>query len=253
LRIGSMGDWIVLFWLGLGFVGLVISGRWLSRHIQGLGLLLFESERGAIGLYCLALFPGVVLHELSHFAAAKLLRVPTGGLSVVPKHSGNGELLLGSVQVARTDPLRAAAIGASPLLAGCAAVLSIARWGFGLADPGPPLSGGWLDALAASLARPGFAAWLYLAFAVSNSMLPSSSDRRGWIVSATLIGGLLAGLYLLGWFPELYPQVGRWALGLARMLCYVLGISVAASAVVAAGVLILEKLAGWAKGLRIEY
>ncbi len=248
-----MGEWVVLFWLALAFGGLILISRWLTRHIQGLGLLIFEDERPALGLYYLALFPGVLLHELSHLVAAKSLWVRTGKLSLFPRRRGDDEVLLGSVQISRTDPVRASLIGLAPLLVGCVVILSIARWGFELGDPGHPLSGRWIEILVASLKQPGFGLWLYLTFAVSNAMLPSGSDRREWLPALAFVAALLGGLYLLGWFPGIWLHFGEWALWAAQTLCYILGISLAASAAFAVLVFVLERLAGWIRGMRVEY
>lgn len=248
-----MGEWAVLFWLALAFVGLILLSRWLTSHIQGLGLLIFKGERPALGLYYLVLFPGVFLHELSHLVAAKSLGVRTGKFSLFPRRRGDDEVLLGSVQVSRTDPVRASLIGLAPLVAGCAAILSIARWGFQLDDPGYYLAGHWSEVLAIALKQPGFGLWLYLTFAVSNAMLPSGSDRHEWLPAFAFVAALLGGLYLLGWFPGIWLHLGEWALWAAQTLCYVLGISLTASVAFAILVFVLERLAGWVRGMKVEY
>jgi hypothetical protein len=138
-------------------------------------------------------------------------------------------------------------------MVGCAVILSVARWGFQLDDPGYYLSGRWSEILAVSLEQPGFGLWLYLTFAVSNAMLPSGSDRRDWLPAFAFVAALLGGLYLLGWFPGIWLHLREWALWAAQTLCYVLGISLAASVAFAVLVFLLERLAGWIRGMRVEY
>ena len=84
-----------------------------------------------IGSVFAAVFPGVLLHELSHFVMARLLRVRTGRFSLLPSLMEDGKLRLGFVETDETDLLREALIGTAPLITGGAAVayLGISRLG----------------------------------------------------------------------------------------------------------------------------
>ena len=62
-------------------------------------------------------FPGTVLHEMSHYVVAKLLFVRTGKVSLLPRFTENG-IVLGSVEVGKTDFIRHFLIGIAPLLVG---------------------------------------------------------------------------------------------------------------------------------------
>lgn len=154
------------------------------------------------------LFPGVFLHELSHYVMARLLGVRTGRFSLLPKVMANGNLRLGYVETAATDPLRDTLIGAAPLISGMVVVTLLGINQLGIM----PLTSSliawdwqtlWAEAVKLPL-RPDFWLWFYLAFAVSSTMLPSSADRRAWWSI-----GLFVGLVLI---LTLLPGVSAWML-----------------------------------------
>lgn len=186
----------------------VVIQRILYRELQSIFLLITRRPSTAFGLFSLLLFPGVFLHELSHFVMARLLGVRTGRFSLLPKVMSNGNLRLGYVETAVTDPLRDTLIGAAPLVSGMVVVtlLSVNQLGI-LPLTESLIAGNWGSfwAEAGKLpSRPDFWVWFYLAFAVSSTMLPSSADRRAWWSI-----GLIIGLVLL---LSLLPGVSSWML-----------------------------------------
>ena len=186
----------------------LVVQRWLHRELQAVFLLLTRRPVSALGLFSLLFFPGVLLHELSHFVMARLLGVRTGKLSLLPKVMANGNLRLGFVETAQTDPLRDTLIGAAPLISGMAVVsiLSLKPLGI-LLLTGMLFNSDWTNfwVEAAKLpARPDFWLWFYLAFTVSSTMLPSASDRRAW----WSVGLFFAILLILA----ILPGVSSWML-----------------------------------------
>ena len=186
----------------------LVVQRWLHRELQAVFLLLTRRPVSALGLFSLLFFPGVLLHELSHFVMARLLGVRTGKLSLLPKVLANGNLRLGFVETAQTDPLRDTLIGAAPLISGMAVVSILGLKPLGIL----PLTGMlfdpdwatfWVEA-AKLPARPDFWLWFYLAFTVSSTMLPSASDRRAW----WSVGLFFAILLILA----ILPGVSSWML-----------------------------------------
>jgi hypothetical protein len=145
------------------------------------------------------MLPGVFVHEGSHWLAAMLLGVRTGKFSLIPERTPDAGLRLGFVETEHVDPLRESLIGAAPLIAGSALIILVGYDRLGAGPVGAALGRG--DVLAAAQAAqammraPDFWLWLYFIFAVSNSMLPSASDRRAWwpvLGGAAVITGLLA-------------------------------------------------------------
>ncbi len=188
-------------------VPLVFLQRLLHREIQAVLLILTRNVQLTIGLFSVFFFPGVALHELSHFLMAKLLRVRTGRFSLFPKALPNGRLQMGYVETAQTDVFRDSLIGLAPLIAGSLFVAYVGNrleldilWDY--------LRNGQLDFFYVSLGSlptaPDFYLWLYLAFTVSSTMLPSESDGHAWLP----LGIWVAGLFALAAFAG----AGTWML-----------------------------------------
>ena len=191
-----------LMWLLLLLGPLFFAQRSLHREIQAIFLLITRRMDFSIVLFSLLFFPGVLLHEASHFVMARLLGVRTGRFSLLPRPLPNGRLQLGFVETQATDWVRETLIGAAPLLTGGLLVAYAGVQRLGLTAAWEALNNGASGALQAALesmlGRPDFWLWFYLAIAVSSTMLPSASDRRAWLplglVAVLLLGiGLLAG------------------------------------------------------------
>ncbi|HEX9028794.1 MAG TPA: hypothetical protein VF823_06440, partial [Anaerolineales bacterium] len=101
---------------------LLILQRLSQRETQAIFLLLTRRADIAVVLFSLLFLPGVILHEASHYVVARLLRVRTGRVSLLPRTLPNGRLQLGFVETASSDWLRDTLIGAAPLFSGGAFV-----------------------------------------------------------------------------------------------------------------------------------
>lgn len=171
-------------WLLLSLALLVLLERWIHRHLQGLWLLVFRDADVALVIYSLSMLPGVLLHELSHLLVATLLGVQAGHFSVIPERMEDGTLRLGYVETQKVDFFREALIGAAPLILGSAAIIFVSYAWLGVRPVGEALARGDLLGMAqgvqAMTRAADFWLWLYFIFTVSNSMLPSASDRRAW-------------------------------------------------------------------------
>ena len=249
-------NWTSLLWLAVTLVLLFLVEHWIHRHLQGLMLLLTGDPQVAVWLYALPLLPGIFLHELSHALAAILLGVRVGRMSIRPQLAGQ-RVQLGFVPVEKTGVVRASLIGLAPLLAGSAVILLIGYGVFDIGTMGPALAAEGLADLAAwarkALDAPDAWLWVYVVFAVSNTMLPSRADRQAW--APVLLFLLLIGVLI--WVAGLWPAIVQ---GLAepiatalRWLVTMCGLTIAADLpfmlVIALGERILER----AKGLRVEY
>lgn len=170
------------------FVYLVISFLLLVFSRQIFIKLLFKlTGQFAKKLYFLLFFPGIIIHELSHFFVASLLLVPTGKISFFPE-----EEKMGSVQVAKADPVRQTLIGLAPTLAGTAAILAI--FFFALKLPIKVLAVSELFSLF-KITR--HLPWLYLIFSINNTMFASPEDRRPFFGFFVILGFIATLLYLL--------------------------------------------------------
>ena len=115
-----------LLWLLIALVLLVFLQRSLHREIQAVFLIITRRPGLTQSIFALIFLPGVFLHELSHFLAAKLLGVRTGKFSLIPQAQPNGKLRLGYVETASGGFVRDALIGAAPLVTGSLIVAYLA-------------------------------------------------------------------------------------------------------------------------------
>lgn len=239
-------------WLVLCLAVFILVQRKLHRELQGALLLITRRPALTIGIFSLLFLPGVLLHELSHFLAARLLGVRTGRFSILPQVLPNGALRMGFVETEVTDPVRDALIGLAPLICGglLVAWLGIDRLNL-LPVAGLAFAGEWgtmWAALVQAPAQPDFWLWFYLAFTVSSTMLPSASDRRQWLpiglaliilIAIAAIAG--AGEWLL---VNLAPGVNQFLRSLAGVFGFSLGVHILLAVPVWGLRLLISRLTG---------
>jgi hypothetical protein len=196
-----------VIWLAAVLLPFLFLQAGLHREIQSIFLLLTRRKDLAMTMFSVLFFPGVLLHESSHYLMARVLRVRTGKFSLLPQPLPNGRLRLGYVETAPADWIRDALIGAAPLITGG---LFVAYAGFRqLALPqawvafinGNPETLG--QVLSSLTSQPDFWLWFYLTLVVSSTMLPSESDRRAWLPLGLVVGALLTVSLFLGAGPWL--------------------------------------------------
>lgn len=171
-----------LFFLGI-IVELVILGMLSSRLTQlsfTVLLRLTHSRSVAITILTIILFPGTVIHELSHLFTAEILGVHTGKLTLAPQSIEGEEVQSGSVQVAVTDPFRRTLIGIAPTITGMIS-LSILSWY--LSHTQQLIIG---------------IALLYLILTISNTMFTSKEDLKGVLPVAITLVLFFSAFYISG-------------------------------------------------------
>ena len=201
-----MDAWRALIWFLASLTILAFLSRWITGLVQSLGLLLFNDVRAASLLTFVVIFPGILIHELSHWGMAWLLGMRPRHLSLWPKMRGRS-VEMGSVHMSSGGPLRDSLTGLAPLLVGSLILLLISYQVFEAAALQQAWEGGGFGAAwDVFWATFGFAnawLWAYLVFAVSNAMIPSPSDRQPLL--SLLLYAIAMGLffYLIGWMPRL--------------------------------------------------
>jgi hypothetical protein len=172
------------------FMGQIMLLYFLSQLIQvRLSLWLnstLSSQRLVVWGMAIINLPGTLIHELAHLIVARLLLVRAYGLTLIPK-AGHGHIVMGSVQVPRTDVLRSFIIGIAPVLVGLAAIFGL-MWAMEAYNLWPS----WTWRILAGIAL----------FQIGNNMFSSSADMQDAGKLFILIAIIVALLYWMGWRPE---------------------------------------------------
>ena len=239
-----------LLWFVSTLFVLILISRWLNRHVQGVALLLTNSPDVAMYASYGAFFPGIVLHELSHWLAAQVLGVRTWGISLRPKRTAGRQIYYGSVQIERVDALRRSLIGLAPFIAGGLAVFLFTSIGLGVMPMTVPRS---LDDLWMYWAVDDVWVWIYMTFAVSNAMMPSSSDREPWL-PVLLFMAVIAALLIATDAITLIPAaVVALVLRGVDYVSYAFTLTIAVDLIFALAIFLLEGLLMLLLGRQVKY
>lgn len=246
-------DLIVLLWLVVAAVLMWLAQRLLHSHIQGVVLLLTGSEQAAVVALFLLLLPGIAIHELSHWLAARLLGVRTGPISIGLERKRGRQIRFGSVQVGRADPFRESLIGLAPLLVGTTLVLLVAQFGLRLQPDASLPVVAWPRRLLGSLRAVDAWLWVYLLFAIANAMMPSASDRRAWRLLGVYLVLVLVIVHLLVGLPRIAADGLHQGARVLSYLAFAFSLTVVLDVASLAILLCLEYVIGHLTGRRLTY
>jgi len=247
--------WADLFWLVVIFLVMLLLNRWIVMHVNGVGLIISMNQTMAVWLYFFLFLPGILIHEVSHYIVAVLLRARPSKFSLWPK-AKRGRVVLGSVEIRKADPLAHSLIGVAPLVVGSLAVWFIAQF-LQFDRLGLALAQGDLDilfrALAQSLATPDFWLWLYLLFAISNAMLPSPADRIYWTPVLFFLGAVIVLLAGFDLFPTIPIFIQETFFDVVSILVSALTTVVVVDLLFIIFIFLLEFLLTVTTGRKIQY
>ena len=250
-----MVNWGTFFYLLLLLVPLLYLQRFLQHEIQAIFLLITRQPEISMALFSLMFLPGVLLHEVSHFLMAHLLGVRTGRFSIIPKKLEGGRIQLGYVETASSDFFRDALIGVAPLVTGGIFVAFAGVSRLGLNTIWESLTQGQMSSFSMAMKSvvdmPDFWIWFYLIFAVSSTMMPSSSDRRAWLPLLSMMVILLGLVLLIGvgpWILTRFESAFKAALDAITM---VLGITVLIHLILLLPAWIIRKIISRMVGLQV--
>ncbi len=203
------------------FVGLFFLSRRITQSLFTL-FLLISNRPVAISLTTVILFPGTVIHELSHLFSAEILGVRTGKLTLIPESIDDDHIHAGTVEIQRTDPIRRYIIGLAPVWVGLI-ILSVLSYFLPqqfFAVQQALREGNILQTPAMYI----LLGLLYLFFAVSNTMFSSKEDLHG--IGPFLVVLLLVGVaaYASGIRIHLTGSVGTATLSIFEVLTRALGV-----------------------------
>jgi hypothetical protein len=166
----------------LELILLFVLSQTLSKSISRVVHTLTHSIKATIYVIAFLFFPGTLIHEIAHAVMAMLLRVPVGNMRLLPEVQEGG-VKLGSVQIAKSDPIRRALIGVAPFLIGMTILLGI-FYGFLKSVATLPI---WAIILG-----------VYGVFEIANTMFSSRKDLEGTVEIIGAIVVVSTILYLVG-------------------------------------------------------
>jgi len=208
---------------------LVFLQRFLHREIQVVTLLLTRNLQLTLAIFSIIFFPGVLLHETSHFFMAKLLRVKTGKFSIIPKPLPGGKLQMGYVEVERTDFVRDSLIGLAPLIAGTLFIAFAGITQLHLNTLWDVLKNGQVELFWMGVGLlpkvPDFWLWFYLTIVVSSTMMPSESDRHAWLPLGIWIGVLFTLAIVSGFGTWMLDHLAPFFDNLLNSVALLFGVS----------------------------
>ncbi len=189
--------------LATALFALSVLANQINLRTQSIVLHLTGSVNLATITVFILFLPGVVVHESSHWLAARLLGLQTSNFQVWPERKG-GYIRLGSVGVQRGGMWRDSLVGLAPLFVGTLLIAFIGAQVFDASDLLYVLAEGrWLDGVQVFWAALGYADgffWAYLLFVISNSMMPSKVDREP-VGSVLLFLAFAALIYVVVGLP----------------------------------------------------
>ena len=174
---------------------------------------LTNNKSVAISVLSLLLYPGVVVHELSHLIVAAVLLVPVKDFNLVPVKTDEG-IRSGSVTIAKTDIVRKTLIGIAPLFAGILALWAVTVYvmpplplvcnnSTGSFTPFRMTNNSHDDILCTNSKLPisqylNFLISIYLLFSISSAMYSSRKDLEALKIMVPFIVAVTIVAYLVG-------------------------------------------------------
>jgi len=192
------------------FIFLFILSRIVVKNLLELLLRITQNKNIIIRLFHFLFLPGVVIHELAHLITAETMFVKTGGLSFTPSPDED-KIMMGSVGIEKTDPIRRAVIGFAPIFVGFSLIAFSIFYFFSEKSPILPP---WNYILV-----------FFIVFEIGNTMFSSKKDLEGTvqlmiILCAIFIAGFILGLRVPDWIisfldSEAFVEIikkGNWIL-----------------------------------------
>jgi hypothetical protein len=175
----------------------------MHQHIFKVGWLLTKKLRTTTTLYYTFFLPGVFLHEFVYWFMAGVLNVRAERAIAWPEGQQIAELRLNFIRLARnTGQFKLALISISPLIVGLIAVWHIMNNVLNLDEFMAMLRNGQIsspgEAFTTLTVTPDFFLWLYIAFTISNTMMPDFGNLKGLRIVAILLVVIGIVLFALG-------------------------------------------------------
>ncbi|MDQ5900542.1 MAG: hypothetical protein QG600_120 [Patescibacteria group bacterium] len=171
---------VSLFFLQL--LALFFLSRKVHKQISSFFFYLTNNIHKTVHIMAFLFFPGTFVHEVSHYLMAKLLFVPAGNMTLLPKIEDDG-VRLGSVMIGKSDPIRRLFIGVAPFLIGTSIILTTLF----IAEEYQLWNNFFYILLT-----------ILVLFQITNTMFSSKKDLEGAVWFVIIISAITIVLYLTG-------------------------------------------------------
>lgn len=175
----------------------------IRQHLFNVSYRLTPNPGCALKFFGLIMFPGTLLHEVSHLASALILGSRVSTVSLKPRYAENGFIELGSVVAKDVGAFRNAIISIAPMGIGSGLILLVGWLVFDLPAVAAAVEVGASDQVIEYLTNPLGTLWgwlgAYVIIIVSMNMFPSLTDLQnaiGLIFLPIFLLVVLAILYL---------------------------------------------------------
>jgi hypothetical protein len=195
-------------------VPLFYTERWIHLHLFGIGYLFTNDKNIATRLFYVFFLPGIVIHELIQYLVAGALNVPLKTLFAWPEEQENGTMRLNFIVVEqkKIDPIRSAIVAASPFLVMSLLIWFISTRVLDMHDFMNAVGSVDIERMSSALgdlfSKSDFIVWLYLLFAIANTMIPQKEDARGWPIILGVLGIIAVVMVVVGADDVLIDTLG---------------------------------------------
>jgi hypothetical protein len=228
--------------------------RWLHQHLFKVGWLVTKNLHTTTILYYTFFLPGVALNQFVYWFVAGILNVRAERAIAWPEAQAIGELRLNFIRLARgTGRLKLAVISTAPFVAGLIAIWFITNNVLNVQGFLNIMHTGTVDdvsrALSVLTSTPDFWLWIYIAFTISNTMMPDFGDLKGWWLVLGIIAAVIAALFLIGAGDEIligrmYTPMSEGLSILAGTFAVIIAIDSFVLGVLGASESIIERITG---------
>jgi len=198
--------WDLLAWILICLGIELLLQSWIRQQLFTVSYRLTSNAGCALSLFAFFMFPGTLLHEGGHLAAALLLGSRISRVSLKPQYEeSEGIIELGSVVAKDVGTFRNSIISIAPTVVGGALILAIGWFVFDFPTVVAAVETGMWDQAVRCLTSPFSTIWGWIgAYAIvvtSMHMLPSPVDVRSAVGLIVLLVILLV-VYVVSYLVQ---------------------------------------------------
>jgi hypothetical protein len=228
--------------------------RWLQQHVFKVGWLLTKNIQTTTILFYTLFLPGVILQQFILWMAAGILNVRAERAIEWPKAQEIAELRLNFVKLGRNaSGLRLAVINLMPFVIGSAIIYFVANNVLNVDEAWETFSStglsGFTTAIGEILSAGDVFLWIYLLFAIGNTIMPRWADLKGARILLYPLAAIVLVLLVLGVADDVVNNGILVPLGdilglLSWIFAVIIGVNIVMTGVLGAIESVFERITG---------